>query len=338
MEKNFVVYQTVGSEEAGQRLDNYLFRYLKGVPKSHVYRILRGGEVRVNKKRAEAAYRIREGDLIRLPPLRRAERATVAEHPAPLLTLPVVHEDTVLLAIDKPAGLAAHGGSGVSFGVIETLRRQRPEAKFLELAHRLDKETSGLLLIGKKRSALNALHDLFRAAGRQVDKRYVILVRGRWMNPVQQVKLPLLKYLTESGERRVRVDALGKFSHTEFRLLARWRQVSLLEARLLTGRTHQLRVQLAHLGFPILGDEKYGDFALNKALAKKGLLKRMALHAARLTCPHPLAAESRLVLESPLPEALAAFIAHLDATETREVSIGDASCKIPFSLPKPEQS
>ncbi|MDR2679087.1 MAG: RluA family pseudouridine synthase, partial [Zoogloeaceae bacterium] len=318
MEKNFVVYQTVGSEEAGQRLDNYLFRYLKGVPKSHVYRILRGGEVRVNKKRAEAAYRVREGDHIRLPPLRRAknpaETAEAQRKTVPLVALPVVYEDTALLAIDKPAGLAAHGGSGVSFGVIETLRRQRPEARFLELAHRLDKETSGLLLIGKKRSALNALHDLFRATGKEIDKRYLILVWGRWLNPVQQVKLPLLKYLTESGERRVRVDAQGKFSHTEFRLLARWRQISLLEARLFTGRTHQLRVQLAHLGFPILGDEKYGDFVRNKALAKEGLLKRMALHAARLACPHPLEADRRLELESPLPEVLSAFIAHLDAT------------------------
>lgn len=326
--KNFVVYQTVEREEAGQRLDNYLFRHLKGVPKSHVYRILRGGEVRVNKKRQDAAYRVQEGDAIRLPPVRRAapEKSRASEDAArraALVRLPVVFEDEAVLVVDKPAGLAVHGGSGVSFGVIETLRRQRPEAKFLELAHRLDKETSGLLLIGKKRAALNRLHDMFRAGGKQVDKRYLILVKGYWTSPVQQVKLPLFKFLTESGERRVRVDAEhGKASHTVFRLLARWRRFSLLEGQLKTGRTHQLRVQLAHLGHPILGDEKYGDFALNRALTGEGL-KRMALHAARLDCPHPLEA-SRLSLRAPLPEALKAFISHLDAVEERDFGAGDA--------------
>ncbi|MDR2165233.1 MAG: RluA family pseudouridine synthase [Zoogloeaceae bacterium] len=318
--KNFVVYRTIEAEEAGQRLDNYLFRQLKGVPRSHVYRILRGGEVRVNKKRRVAAYRMQAGDVVRLPPVRQANgeaRAQCGTAEFRNTTLPVIYEDAALLAIDKPAGMAVHGGSGVSFGVIETLRRQRPEAKFLELAHRLDRETSGVLLIGKKRAALARLHDMFRAADGLIDKRYLMLVKGCWMSPVRQVRLPLLKYLTESGERRVRVDAEnGKFSHSVFRLLARWQRFSLLEGQLKTGRTHQLRVQLAHLGHPILGDEKYGDFALNKTLAREGL-KRMALHAARLDCPHPLDAGCNLQLVAPLPKGLRTFIAHLDATESR---------------------
>ncbi|MDR1350221.1 MAG: RluA family pseudouridine synthase [Zoogloeaceae bacterium] len=317
-----VNYQEVTAEEAGQRLDNYLFRQCKGVPKSHIYRILRSGEVRVNKKRCAADYRVRTGDTLRLPPLRVAERAAPGARPAPLIDLPVLYEDAALLVIDKPVGIAVHGGSGVSFGVIETLRRQRPEARFLELAHRLDKETSGLLLIGKKRSALNALHDMFRAAGQSADKRYLTLIRGCWMNCAQQVKAPLHKYLTESGERRVRVDAeTGKAAHSVFRLLARWRRFSLLEGQLKTGRTHQLRVHLAHLGFPILGDEKYGDFALNKALQKEGL-NRMALHAWRMDFPHPQE-DRRLCLVAPPPAALIDFIRHLDAVETRSFSANE---------------
>jgi 23S rRNA pseudouridine955/2504/2580 synthase len=318
---NSVIHKIVMAEEAGQRLDNYLFRQLKGVPKSHVYRILRGGEVRVNKKRCTADYRLQTGDVVRLPPVRVARRDEIEAPVAGWVDLPVLYEDAALLVIDKPAGIAVHGGSGVSFGVIETLRRQRTEARFLELAHRLDKETSGILLIGKKRSALTRLHDMFResgqAADKAVDKRYLMLVKGRWMNPMQQVKLPLHKYLTESGERRVRVDhEQGKAAHTVFRLLARWQCFSLLEGQLKTGRTHQLRVHLAHLGYPILGDEKYGDFALNKALQKKGL-KRMALHAQSMEFPHPQE-EKRLRLTAPLPEALRRFIAHLDAVEPRE--------------------
>ncbi|MDR2365412.1 MAG: RluA family pseudouridine synthase [Zoogloeaceae bacterium] len=315
-----VTYQTVAAEESGQRLDNYLFRHCKGVPKSHIYRILRGGEARINKKRCAADYRVREGDTLRLPPLRLGGRAADDAPPAPFVDFPILYEDAALLVIDKPAGVAVHGGSGVSFGVIETLRRQRTEARFLELAHRLDKETSGLLLIGKKRSALNALHAMFRAAdGQAVDKRYLMLVRGAWTNPAQQVNMPLCKYLTESGERRVRVDAEeGKAARSVFRLLARWRRFSLLEGQLKTGRTHQLRVHLAHLGFPILGDEKYGDFALNKTLRKEGL-KRMALHAARLDFPHPQE-DRRLTLVAPLPAALSDFIRHLDAAETRSFS------------------
>lgn len=315
--KNSVTRARISEEEAGQRLDNHLLRICKGVPKSHVYRILRSGEVRVNKKRAEASYRLQAGDELRLPPLRIAEKAEAADAGAMLRSdLPILFEDEALLVVDKPAGIAVHGGSGVSFGVIEALRRQRPQAKFLELAHRLDRETSGILLVGKKRSALNALHDMFREGGRQADKRYLALVAGRWQEKKRDVRLPLHKYLLENGERRVRVAEDGKFSHTVFRLLARWERFSLLEAQLKTGRTHQIRVHLARLGFPIAGDEKYGDFALNKVLQREGL-KRMFLHAWKMDFPHPQKDE-RLRLEAPLPAALAGFLAQLSATEEKD--------------------
>lgn len=316
--KNSVTHVVIGEEEAGQRLDNYLIRYCKGVPKSHLYRILRSGEVRVNSGRVDATYRLAAGDSVRLPPLRTAERASAAadDFAKQQVELPVLFEDEALLAVDKPEGIAVHGGSGVSFGVIEALRRQRPQAKFLELAHRLDRETSGLLLIGKKRLALTALHDMFREHGQGADKRYLVVVRGRWLNATQHVRLPLHKYLTDGGERRVSVDPAGKPAHTVFRLLGRWRSGSLLEAQLKTGRTHQIRVHLAHLGFPILGDEKYGDFPLNKEL-KRGALKRMGLHAWRMAFRHPLSG-APLELVAPVPEPLAAFVAGLSASESCE--------------------
>src|SRR5574343_1730068 len=262
---NSVTHAVITEEEQGQRLDNFLIRRCKGVPKSHIYRILRSGEVRVNSKRVDATYRVQEGDTVRIPPIRIAERSQnqIDDAAQQRTELPIIYEDEALLVIDKPEGIAVHGGSGVSFGVIEALRRQRPQAKFLELAHRLDRETSGILLVGKKRLALTALHDMFREHGAGADKRYLVLVKGRWMNNTQHAKFPLYKYLTEGGERRVMVRDDGKASHTIFRLLARWPEMSLLEAQLKTGRTHQIRVHLAHLGFPILGDEKYGDFALN---------------------------------------------------------------------------
>jgi 23S rRNA pseudouridine955/2504/2580 synthase len=255
---------------------------------------------------------------LRIPPIRIAERPQneVDEVAKQRVDLPIIHEDEAMLVIDKPEGIAVHGGSGVSFGVIEALRRQRPEARFLELAHRLDRETSGILLIGKKRLALTALHDMFREHGAGADKRYLVLVKGRWMNTTQHVKLPLHKYLTDGGERRVSVDAEGKAAHTVFRLLARWPEMSLLEAQLKTGRTHQIRVHLAHLGFPILGDEKYGDFVLNRELKRTGL-KRMALHAWRMALRHPLTGVP-LECIAPLPEGIAAYIAAVDAKNTRE--------------------
>ncbi len=323
LSKNNVTQAIVATEEEGQRLDNYLLRLCKGVPKSHVYRIIRSGEVRLNGKRATAASRIAAGDLLRIPPIRIASKAheiedEIVADAETRAELPVVYEDEALLVVDKPAGIAVHGGSGVSFGVIEALRRQRPQARFLELAHRLDRETSGLLLIGKKRSALTALHDMFREGGqgRGADKRYLLLVRGRWMDPVRNVRLPLHKYLLESGERRVRVADDGKPSQTIFRLLARWQHFSLLEAELRTGRTHQIRVHCAHLGFPIAGDEKYGDFTLNRTLPKEGL-KRMFLHAWKMTLPHP-ASKDVLSLEAPPPDALLGFLHKLSAKETQD--------------------
>lgn len=315
---NSVTHLMIGEEEQGQRLDNFLIRVCKGVPKSHIYRILRSGEVRVNSGRVDATYRLRDGDKLRIPPIRLAERPQneVVEAAKQRVDLPIIFEDEAMLVIDKPEGIAVHGGSGVSFGVIEALRRQRPQAKFLELAHRLDRETSGILLVGKKRLALTALHDMFREHGAGADKRYLVLVKGGWMNTTQHVKLPLFKYLTDGGERRVSVNPEGKPSHTVFRLLARWPGVSLLEAQLKTGRTHQIRVHLSHLGFPILGDEKYGDFGHNREVKRNGL-KRMALHAWRMAFRHPLTA-APLECVAPLPDGIGSYIAALDRQEDRE--------------------
>jgi len=315
---NSVTHTVIGDEDHGQRLDNFLIRCCKGVPKSHIYRILRSGEVRINSRRVDATYRLCAGDKLRIPPIRVAERPKneVDEAAKQRVDLPILYEDEAMLVIDKPEGIAVHGGSGVSFGVIEALRRQRPEARFLELAHRLDRETSGILLVGKKRLALTALHDMFREHGAGADKRYLVLVKGRWMNTTQHVKLPLHKYLTEGGERRVSVNPEGKTAHTVFRLVARWPEMSLLEAQLKTGRTHQIRVHLAHLGFPILGDEKYGEFSLNRELNRTGL-KRMALHAWRMALRHPLTG-APLECIAPLPESIAGYIAAVDTQKTRE--------------------
>jgi 23S rRNA pseudouridine955/2504/2580 synthase len=302
----------VGEEAEGQRIDNFLLRIAKGVPKSHVYRILRSGEVRVNKGRISADYRLQSGDIVRIPPIRVS--ASADKPAAPPRTFDVVFEDDAMIVLDKPAGVAVHGGSGVSFGVIEQLRRARPEARFLELAHRLDRETSGLLIVAKKRSALTRLHDMFRDGG--ISKRYLALVKGRWRNALQHVRLPLHKYLTDEGERRVSVSDDGKDAHSIVRLVARWENFSLVEVELKTGRTHQIRVHLAHLGFPLAGDDKYGDFALNRDLQKAGL-KRMFLHAARLAFKHPLTGAG-LELDTPLPVELADFVARLDANEKKE--------------------
>ena len=291
----------VGEEEAGQRIDNYLLARLKGVPKSRIYRVLRSGEVRVNSRRVEAAHRVATGDRIRIPPIRVAERE--ADVPAPHFRLPVLYEDEHLLAIDKPAGIAVHGGSGVAHGAIESLRSMRPDARYLELVHRLDRETSGVLLLAKKRSALVALHEALREHA--VDKRYLAGVAGRFRNERQRVRLALEKRVNARGDKRVSVSEAGQSAETLFRRLARGSEFSLLEAQLLTGRTHQIRVHLAHLRHPILGDDKYGDFELNRRLRKLGL-KRMFLHAASIAFVHPATGES-LTLESPLPRELESF-------------------------------
>jgi len=312
LSKVSVTRHQIGEEAEGQRIDNFLLRICKGVPKSHVYRTLRSGEVRVNSKRIGPDYRLRTGDEVRVPPMRTGEERKA---PVPVgRNYRIVHEDDGLLVIDKPSGMAVHGGSGVSFGVIEQLRRQRPEARFLELAHRLDRETSGLLLVAKRRAVLTALHDLFRLG--RIEKRYLALVRGRWLEPERDVRLSLHKYLTGEGERRVSVSREGKPAHSIVRLVARWENFSLVEVELETGRTHQIRVHLAHLGFPLCGDDKYGDFNLNKALQKLGL-GRMFLHAAKMVLNHPVTG-TRLTLESALPDELQSFLQRLEGNEKRD--------------------
>lgn len=313
LSKDAATWLQVGSDSAGQRVDNYLTKRLKGVPKSHIYRILRSGEVRVNSRRVRPDHRLAEGDRLRLPPIRAARRAAgTARPPVRRLHADVLYEDEGLLVIDKPAGVAVHGGSGVSHGVVEQLRLQRGHVSFLELAHRLDRETSGVLMLAKRRSALTALHRELREG--RVQKFYLVLVKGRWSDARRSVKLPLAKRVLPSGERRVSVKVSGLASHTVFCLQRRWREYSLLEAELKTGRTHQIRVHLAHLGFPIAGDDKYGDFVLNKALARQGL-KRMFLHAHRVIVAHPVSG-APLVLEAPLPGDLEGFLDRLDAAES----------------------
>ncbi|TCP14551.1 ribosomal large subunit pseudouridine synthase C [Crenobacter luteus] len=305
--KDSVTFHTVTEDEAGQRIDNFLLRVLKGVPKSHVYRILRSGEVRLNKGRVDASARLSAGDLLRIPPVRVAEKKPLGRSPAPAATFPVVYEDEALLVIDKPAGVAVHGGSGVSFGVIEQLRQAHPDWRYLELVHRLDRETSGLLMVAKKRSALVRLHEMMR--NNVPDKRYFALGLGHWPADLRHVKLPLFKFSTPEGERRVQVGPDGIAAHTVFRVVTPYQGFTLVEAQLKTGRTHQIRVHMQESGHPIAGDEKYGDFGFNKELARRGL-KRMFLHATSLTLPHPLTGE-RLELKAPLPAELSAFLASL---------------------------
>src|SRR5215472_16362552 len=302
--RKFAVHSLAVDEAgAGQRVDNFLVRRLKGVPKSHIYRILRSGEVRVNSRRVKPDARLVAGDVLRIPPLRVAAPAPIGRKPSPRpIELPILYEDDALLAVDKPAGLAVHGGSGVAFGLIEQLRTARPEARFLELVHRLDRDTSGVLLVAKKRAALTALHAALREG--RIGKRYLVLVRGKWRDAKRKVDLPLHRFLTDEGERRVRVAREhGLAATTVFYRRQVWTDtappMSLLEAELRTGRTHQIRVQLTHLGFPLAGDDKYGDFAWNKALARQGL-RRMFLHAWELSLQHPIDGRG-LALESPLP-------------------------------------
>jgi 23S rRNA pseudouridine955/2504/2580 synthase len=308
---------TVDEDSAGQRLDNFLMRHLKGVPKTHVYRIIRSGEVRVNKGRASAEQRVEAGDLVRLPPVRvSAQVQAKADAPAPAREFPVLMEDEALMAIDKPAGVAVHGGSGVSFGVIEQLRRARPALANLELVHRLDRETSGVLLVAKKRSALKNLQDQFR--DRETGKTYLALVLGLWPSNKKVIDSPLLKYTIQNGanggvgegERRVKVvdkdDPNGMRSITLVRVARTVGPYTLLEVTIKTGRTHQIRVHLASQGHPIAGDDKYGDFEHNKLLHKMGL-KRMFLHAWQLKFQHPQS-HRPVSLQAPLPPELKNFV------------------------------
>lgn len=320
---------TVDPDLAGQRLDNFLVRHLKGVPKTHVYRIIRSGEVRLNKGRAQADTRLQAGDVVRLPPVRTSARAEakagameVHRHgasssmggSAPARHFPLLLEDEQLIAVNKPAGVAVHGGSGVAFGVIEQLRMARPGEKFLELVHRLDRETSGILLVARRRMALKNLQEQFRERG--TDKIYLALVRGHWPDKLRVLDKPLHKYLLPDGERRVRIvesshpDAMRAVSlvRVQQRLqLPGVGEASLLEVTIRTGRTHQIRVHLSGEGHPIVGDDKYGDFELNKHLQKAGTLGRMFLHAWRLSFTHP-ATGKRVNLQAILPPELQALV------------------------------
>ena len=317
-------FLTVDEESAGQRLDNFLVRVLKGVPKTHVYRIIRSGEVRRNKGRVNADDRIATGDVLRIPPIRLSDRAEekALRPAAPARDFPVVFEDEAMIAIAKPAGVAVHGGSGVSFGVIEQMRQARPQARLLELVHRLDRETSGLLLIAKKKQALRVLQDQFRE--RETGKTYLAVVKGLWPERLKVLDQPLHKYLLPDGERRVKVvapdhpDAMR--SVTLVKVIQHLASVSadsdepeetfsLLEVTIKTGRTHQIRVHLASAGYVIVGDDKYGDFELNRQLARAGL-KRMFLHAWRLRLQHPVSGEA-MELHAQLPSELQGWVSGL---------------------------
>lgn len=320
-----VIKEIIGEDSNAQRIDNFLIKRLKGIPRSHIYQSLRSGQVRINGKRVKANYRLQKGDTVRIPPVRKAKsnssnKMKMAEFR--FTPFDVLFQDEALLVINKPAGMAVHGGSNISFGVIEQLRAQNPDWKFLELVHRLDRETSGALLLAKKRAVLVELHRQIRE--RKMEKRYLVLVKGKWHNPKQSVKLALNKYITTSGERRVTVamdekEKKGKVeAHTVFTLQKSWQDFSLLEAELKTGRTHQIRVHLAHLGFPIVGDDKYGNYLLNKKLNRRsgqGLnLKRMFLHACVTVVTHPMTGE-RLRIEAPLAKDLQRFLSGLNKRE-----------------------
>lgn len=310
----------IDENHAGQRIDNFLVSVLKGVPKSHIFRILRSGEVRVNKGRIAPSYKLTDGDLIRVPPIRTAKPSIGADFEAKTAEkarqhLGILFEDDALIVIDKPSGVAVHGGSGVSFGVIEALRAKRPDAPFLELVHRLDRETSGVLVVAKKRTALTRLHAMLRGDGAgTIEKRYLALAKGLWPDKKRQAKFRLAKATGEQGERRVYVDADGGVEaltifHRQRRYPHPTQAATLLECDLQTGRTHQIRVHLAHMGFPIVGDDKYGDFALNKQVqaVRNGGLKRMFLHAHSLRFVHPLTDET-LTITAPLPVELQRYL------------------------------
>lgn len=287
MNKSSLKILTITELQEGQRIDNFLLKQLKGVPKSHVYRILRKGEVRVNKKRIKPEYRLQVDDQVRIPPLHLEEKAAPAapsESIKKLLDTCILFEDNHLLIINKPSGIAVHGGSGIMVGVIEALRAMRPHEPFLELAHRLDRETSGCLLLAKRPSTLKEVHELLREG--HMEKRYLALVKGYWPKHLHFVDEPLKKFHLQSGERMVEVHPEGKSSVTEFKVMQRFASSTLIEAKPLTGRTHQIRVHATHAGHPIVGDDKYGDKPFNKELKAFGS-NRLFLHAFSLSFTLP---------------------------------------------------
>ena len=305
-----VKWVEIDDAHAGQRLDNFLISYLKGVPKSRIYRIVRKGEVRVNKGRVDIKYRLSCGDNIRIPPIRVAknddDKVFIKTALRQSLEQEILFEDEAFIALNKPSGFAVHGGSGIDSGVIEALRTIRPDARFLELVHRLDKDTSGCLLIAKKRSSLRALHELFRED--KVDKTYLALLAGCWQRKKQWVEAPLLKNIAKSGERMVVVSKAGKPAQTFFKRVQCFQKATLVEACPKTGRTHQIRVHAAYLGHPIIGDERYGDFEINHEFKKRGY-KRLFLHAKELRFPHPISGEM-LTIQAPMPNELTELLSH----------------------------
>ena len=292
---------TVSDEYSGQRLDNFLMRELKGVPRTLVYRIIRKGEVRVNRGRVKPSHKLNPGDVVRVPPVRAAEPGQPpSEASARKLLEYVLLEDDRLIVVNKPSGLASHGGSGINFGLIELMRAARPDLQYLELVHRLDRETSGCLILAKRRSALRALHEQLRES--RMDKHYLALVKGQWDYGTRKVELPLATHTRSGGERHVTVDDAGKYALSTFRPVEISREASLVEVKIGTGRTHQIRVHATAMGHPIAGDAKYGDEVWNREIRKLGL-KRLFLHATALTFDHPRTGESVLV-NAPLPEDL----------------------------------
>lgn len=318
-----VRFVTVTDDQAGQRIDNFLRTQLKGVPKSMIYRILRKGEVRANKKRIKPEYKLAGGDVIRIPPVRVAERAPAPTVSAGLQTHledAILFEDSDLIVINKPSGLAVHGGSGVSLGLIEALRQIRPQAKFLELVHRLDRDTSGCIMVAKKRSALKFLHQALQ--GSRITKIYHALVCGHWSSTSRRVDAPLRKNELKSGERVVKVQADGKAALTEFKVLNRFgRRATLVEARPITGRTHQIRVHAQFEGHPIIGDDKYGVEEVNQQMKVLGL-KRLFLHAAELRFPLP--SGGRQIIQAPLDDVLSSGLEQL-GKDIRQGSSSKAS-------------
>ncbi|MDA7853360.1 23S rRNA pseudouridine(955/2504/2580) synthase RluC [Porticoccaceae bacterium] len=307
---NQVSYVDIGPEQSGQRLDNFLIKTLKGVPKSRIYRLLRKGEVRVNKGRVKADSRLKEGDIVRLPPIRVAERGempAVGRQLKQYLANNVLFEDDGLLIINKPSGLAVHGGSGVSLGAIEALRAEHPELRFLELVHRLDRDTSGCLMLAKKRSVLLELQQAMQR--NNIEKRYIALAKGRWPKGKNTINAPLRKNTLQSGERMVRVDVSGKASVTHFKILQQFPSATLLDIKLETGRTHQIRVHCQFAQQPLAGDSKYGDEHYNESLKESGL-KRLFLHASSLRFKHPLSGDW-VDVEAPLPADLAKVLTKL---------------------------
>lgn len=307
----------ISADHAGQRIDNYLMCRLKGVPKSLIYRIVRKGEVRVNKGRIKPEYRLKEGDMIRIPPVRQSEKKPLAKASNKVLQQLescILFEDKRIIVLNKPSGLAVHGGSGLKFGLIEALRELRPNEKQLELVHRLDRDTSGCLIIAKKRSALRRLHEQLREG--KIDKRYITLLKGKWEGTSKWVDAPLLKNVIRSGERLVFVDPKGKGARTQFMPHSVGTDASLMNVKLDTGRTHQIRVHAQHIGFPIAGDEKYGDDEFNKRMKNKGL-KRLFLHAFSLKFYLPDTKTNEdvpIYVEAPLDDSLNRVLDRLKIT------------------------